>query len=228
MLRFKTFLRSAQLVVSLLVMAFGVDLITKSNLGTSPISSVPYVLSLAFPFTFGEFTILINALIVLIQVLILRKAFPPQQILQLIVGTLFGFFVDFGMFIFSFVHPNYYGLRLMILLLGCILLAVGIYFEVNAKLVMNPGEGLVRALNLKTGRKFGSLKVAVDCTLVIIAVAISLLAFRSIRGIREGTIVSALLVGNIVRLTHFLVERIRYSRHTKRADVDRDTEELSA
>lgn len=195
--------------------ALGAALITKSNLGTSPISSIPYVLSLIFPLTFGEFTILVNVLFVLIQFLILKKEFHPRQILQVVVGTIFGFFIDFGMFVFSFVNPTFYVTKIVDLLLGCCILAFGIYVQVDANVIYNPGEGLVKAISIKTGKKFGTLKIANDWTLVIIAVIISLIAFRTIKGLREGTILSAILVGSMVKIIHSIFGHLHIEKRLK-------------
>ena len=52
--------RHLTLLVGLLIMSFGVAFSIKAGLGTSPVSSVPYVLSLIVPMTVGETTILIN------------------------------------------------------------------------------------------------------------------------------------------------------------------------
>jgi uncharacterized membrane protein YczE len=62
-------------LVGLFVNALGVSLVTKANLGTSPISSIPYVLSLNFPFTLGNFTIFFSIFLIVLQILILRKNF---------------------------------------------------------------------------------------------------------------------------------------------------------
>ncbi len=215
MSRTKIALRSIELILALFLMALGVALITKSNLGTSPISSIPYVLSLIFPLTFGEFTTLVNALLVLIQLAILKKEFPPKQFLQAVVGSFFGFFIDFGMFLFSSVNPTFYALRIVVLLSGCFILALGIYFEVDANIIVNPGEGIVKVISAKSGRKFGTIKIAFDCTLVVTAVIISLIAFRTVKGIREGTIISAILVGSMVKMVHFICGHLHIEKRLK-------------
>lgn len=181
-------------------MGLGVDLITKSNLGTSPISSVPYVLSMIFPLTFGEITFLLSLSFILVQIIILRKDFPKEQFLQVLVGPIFGFFIDFGMDIFAFVNSKFYAEKIIILLLGCVLLALGIYLQVVANVIINPGEGVVKTIANKTGQEFGTIKVMFDCTLVLIATVISLFTFKTIKGLREGTIISAVLVGYITKI----------------------------
>ena len=52
--------------IGLYINSLGVALITKASLGTSPISSIPYVLSLNFPFTLGNFTIFFSLFLILV------------------------------------------------------------------------------------------------------------------------------------------------------------------
>lgn len=186
------------LLIGLFFMGLGISLVTRSALGTSPISSVPWVLCLALPITFGEFTMALGMLFFLAEVLIIGKAFPKHQYLQIVVGLSLGAFVDLGMVLSAGVHPDFYAEEIAVLLFGCVVLALGIFLQVAANVIMNPGEGLVKAIATKTGRRFGIVKVLFDSTLVLSAVCISLVAFGSIRGLREGTVISAILVGYII------------------------------
>lgn len=197
-------------IVGLFFMGLGVALITKSNLGTSPISSVPYVLSMIFPITIGQFTFLLNLVFLLIQIILLGRHFPKKQYFQVLVGPFFGLFIDLGMFIFYFVNPDFYVGKLLALLLGCIVLALGVYLQVEANVILNPGEGLIKVLADKTRIKFGSIKIMFDWTLVIIAAMISLFAFQAIKGIGIGTIISAFLVGYIIKAFSNLLQCIHY------------------
>jgi uncharacterized membrane protein YczE len=179
-------------------MGLGISLVTRSTLGTSPISSVPYVLSLALPITFGEFTFVITLMFFAAEVLIIGKGFPKHQYFQIIVALLLGTFVDVGMFLSAGIHPGVYPEQIAVVLLGSVVLALGIFLQVAANVILNPGEGLVKAIAEKTHRRFGIVKVCFDSTLVLSAAFISLAAFGSIRGLREGTVISAILVGYII------------------------------
>jgi uncharacterized membrane protein YczE len=179
-------------------MGLGISLVTRSTLGTSPISSVPYVLSLALPVTFGEFTFAITLLFFIAEVLIMGKTFPKIQYFQIIVALFLGTFVDVGMFLSSGVYPGIYPEQIAIVLLGSIVLALGIFLQVTANVILNPGEGLVRAIAEKTHKRFGIIKVMFDSTLVAGAALISFAAFGTIQGLREGTVISAILVGYII------------------------------
>lgn len=194
----KRVVRYLILGAGLFFMGLGVALTTRSDLGTSPISSLPYVLSLIFPLTLGQFTFLLSLVFLLAQVLLLGRDFPPGQLLQVLVGIVFGLFIDLGMALTRPVAPGRYAGRIVALLLGNLALGLGVYLQVTARVIINPGEGVVRTLAERAGLRFGHLKVAFDATLVAVAVALSLLAFRHPRGVREGTLVSAALVGLIV------------------------------
>jgi len=207
-MRIRLALRYTILLCGLFFMGLGISLTTKSNLGITPISSLPYVLSMIAPLTFGEFTFLLSLFFVSVQIMLLRNTFPRLQYLQVLVGALFGAFVDLGMFLCSWINPHSYGHKVAVLLIGSVVLALGVYLEVIANVIINPGEGAVRTIAKKTGIRFGSVKVLFDGTLTVIAVILSLAAFGSIRGIREGTIISALLVGSITNGFHFAVSRL--------------------
>lgn len=105
-------------LVGLFINAVGVSLITKASLGTSPISSIPYVLSLHFPLTLGNFTIIFSVLLILLQLLILRKNFRIEDILQIPVSVVFGYFIDLTMYLLFWVEPQGYAVKLVALVAG--------------------------------------------------------------------------------------------------------------
>lgn len=191
-------LRYSTLLLGLFFMGLGISLITKSYLGTSPISSVPYVLCLAFPVTFGEFAFLLGIFFLLIEIILLGKDFPKIQYLQVFVGLALGFFIDIGMMLFFFVEPEFYPLKIITLIAGCIILALGVYLEVTSDTFVYPGDAVVRIIAEKAGKRFGTVKVAFDTTLCCTAGAISFFFFGTLKGLGEGTIISALIVGYII------------------------------
>lgn len=187
-------------IVGLFINSLGVSLITKANLGTSPISAVPYVLSLRFPMTLGQFTILFSILLIVIQLIILRKNFKIEHSLQIPISVVFGYFIDLTMSMLSFVNPDQYVFKMIYLLIGCLILGFGVYMEVLADVAMLPGESFVRAIVMTWKTKFGTTKVAFDVSLTITAALLSFLFFKHLSGVREGTIIAALLVGFIARI----------------------------
>ena len=187
-------------LVGLFVNSLGVSLITKANLGTSPISSIPYVLSLNFPFTLGNFTIFFSIFLIVLQLIILRKNFKLEHILQIPVSIIFGYFIDLTMILFSWVNPEAYIMKIVYLLIGCLILGVGVYMEVLADVVMLPGESFVRAIVLTWKTNFGTTKIYFDVSMSVIAAVLSFVFAGKLAGVREGTVIAALLVGFIARL----------------------------
>ena len=188
------------LCVGLVIMSFGVAFSIKAGLGTSPISSLPYVLSLRFPVTLGQFTFLMNMLFILAQVLLLRRNFRPIQFLQVAVNVVFSLFIDVSMRLLSWMEVGALPMQLLALVVGCAVLGFGISVEVAPRVLMVPGEGIVQAIATVTGWRFGNVKTAFDATLVSTALLLSLLFFHRLQGLGIGTIFSALAVGRFVDL----------------------------
>lgn len=186
-------------LLGLFISSFGVSFITRSNLGTSPISSVPYVLSLNFSWSLGEFTIAFSALLILLQILILRKNFRLEHLLQIPISIAFGYFIDLTMILLSSLNPSSYLIKLVCLIFGCVILGFGVYLEVLADVAMLPGESFVRAVTSTWNTDFGMTKVAFDVTITVSAVVLSFLFAHQLEGIREGSLIAALLVGFIAR-----------------------------
>lgn len=187
------------LLAGLAVMAFGVACSIKANLGTSPISSVPYVISLFSPLTVGTATILMHCVFILIQILLLRKQYHPIQLMQLPVAVFFGYLTDFGVWAVRGISCNSYWQQWVLCLIGVFLVAVGVSLEVKAGVVVLAGEGIVLAVCKIFPVKFGYMKVGFDVTLVVIACILSLVFTGHLQGVREGTVAAALLVGMIAK-----------------------------
>ncbi len=188
-------------IISLFFSALGVAFTKHGELGVSPISSVANVLSLKFPsLSLGTWLILWNCFLIAGQIILLRKKFQPIQLLQIPLSFLFGWFTDFGMLLVSFIPVNLYPIRLAMVIIGIIILAFGISLSVIANVIMNSGEAFVKAIADTFRKKFGNVKIAFDVCCVIISILLSLVFFNfRIVGTREGTIISALLTGVVVK-----------------------------
>lgn len=187
-------------LVGLFINSLGVSFVTKASLGTSPISSIPYVLSLNFPLTLGQFTIIFSLLLVVLQLIILRKNFKLEHILQIPISIIFGYFIDLTMLMLDFIEPHTYLQSAVYLVIGCVILGFGVYTEVLADVAMLPGESFVRAVCSTWNTDFGTTKIIFDVSMTIIAGVLSFIFAHKLSGIREGTIIAALLVGYIARL----------------------------
>lgn len=188
------------LLVGLFVNGLGVSFITKAGLGTSPITSIPYTLSLGFTPTVGMFTLVFNIFLVILQVILLRRNFQLQNLLQLPIIALFSFFIDLTMSLLGFMQPETYSMKVVSLIVGCLILGFGVFMEMVANVAMLPGEATVRAVSDVFSTDFGKTKIAFDSSMTVIAAILSFIMFKHLDGVREGTIVAAILVGFIARL----------------------------
>ena len=185
--------------IGLLILAFGVAFSVNSNLGVSPANSFPYVVSLILNTKMGNCVTVIFICYILLQILILRKDFQWINLTQILFSTLFGKFVDFAkMILDGFCFPTYAG-RLLMLAISIVLIAIGISMYMGAKLVNMPTEGLASAIAAKLPNKeFHQTKVMVDCASVGTALILSVCFLGGLQGIREGTIISAIVIGKVI------------------------------
>ena len=193
--------RYSLFIISLWFSALGVAVTKCGSLGVSCISSVPNVLSLRFTaLIIGGWTFVWNTLLVICQIGLLRKNFQKIQLLQIPLSFLFGWFTDVAMLLAVRIPVNSYPMQLFMVVLGVVILAFGITLGVIANVVLNAGEGIVKALADVSGKEFGFVKVRFDVVCVILSLVISLATFGGkIIGVREGTLIAAFLNGTMVK-----------------------------
>lgn len=202
------FKRFILLCSGLIIMAIGVAFSIKAGLGTSPISSVPYVTAKISGLSVGITTIIMNALFIIIQIYILNKEYDWFQLLQFPAAILFGSTIDIAVLFIDFISISSYWQQWILCILGIIFLALGISFEIQANLVTTAGEGVVLAICKVFPIKFGNMKVIFDITLVTISVLLSIIFLGELTGVREGTIAAAILVGLITKKTNILTQKL--------------------
>lgn len=195
------------LCAGLVIMAFGVAFSIKGGLGTSPISSLPYVLSLFTPFTVGTATIAMHVTLILLQILLLRRQYEPIQLIQLPVALVFGTLTDGAVWTIQNITVQSYAARWLLCAVGILLVGVGVSFEVTAGVVTLAGEGMVLAVCRAFGTPFPKTKVGFDVTLVLIASVLSLLFLHRLEGVREGTVAAAILVGMVAKQVNRPMQR---------------------
>lgn len=165
------------LFISLFFLALGVAVCVRSNLGSSVISSAPYAFSLAGAkgivpsLSLGMYTNALNVLLVIGQIIVLGRQFQAVQFLQLLIGTVFGVLIDFSMFLTSFFPPVGMTFQIVAMIIGCSVMALGVAMEIRCASITMPGEGLPAAISKKTGKPFATMKIYVDVSLVVAAVA---------------------------------------------------------
>lgn len=202
------FKRFILLCSGLIIMAIGVAFSIKAGLGTSPISSVPYVTAKISGLSVGITTIIMNALFIIIQICILNKEYDWFQLLQFPAAILFGSTIDIAALFIDFISISSYWQQWILCIWGIIFLALGISFEIQANLVTTAGEGVVLAICKVFPIKFGNMKVIFDITLVTISVLLSIIFLGELTGVREGTIAAAILVGLITKKTNILTQKL--------------------
>lgn len=192
--------------LSLFFMGNGIAMVTNAQLGTTPISSVPYVVGKIFGFSMGTGTFAVNTLMLLAQIPLLGKTFRPRQLLQLPCVFVFSLFIDLGMWITHALIPESWPMCLVMALTGCLIMAFGIMLEITSSTMVIPGEGFVLALAYRFKLPFANLKVINDVSLVALAAALGWFCLGSIEGLREGTVITAFLTGVFIR---FFTRRFR-------------------
>ena len=201
--------RIVLLCIGLSVMAFGVAFSIKAALGTSPISSVPYVTAVISKLSVGTTTIIMNFLFVLIQIAILRRKYDWFQLLQFPAAVLFGMMIDVAENMLQSIWVSDYAGQWLLCALGIVLIALGVSIEVMANLVTTAGEGIVLAICQVAPIKFSNMKVVFDVTLVCLSLLLSFVFLGHMEGVREGTLAAAVCVGLLTKLTNRLMNPVR-------------------
>lgn len=187
--------------LGLFTLAFGIALSVKSNLGVSPVSSVPLVLSKISGLSLGTVTALVYIFNLVLQAVILRRDYKPANLLQIAVTFLFGFFTDATIWLTSFLPvTDSYIIRIVYLAFGIAFVALGVFFYLTTSLMALPTDGTVQAIALKGRFKLHKVKIGYDCASTALALVLSLLFLRGIEGIGIGTIAAALGVGRLLGL----------------------------
>ncbi|MDO5677271.1 MAG: DUF6198 family protein [Propionibacteriaceae bacterium] len=193
------FLRYLTFFIGIFIMSVGIAMTVHSHIGTTPISAIPLVMSYATPFTLGQYTVAINVLLLLAQIAVLRRQFEPIQLLQVPAAFLFGAFCDLSVWLLDGFQPTFWPTQLAYSTLGSLVLGVGVWLQVTPRVLTLAGDGISVAVAKVTGREFGAVKITLDSVLVAIALLLSFLLLGRLEGVREGTFISAFLVGFVVR-----------------------------
>ena len=196
------------LLVSLFIMTLGVAVCVRSMLGSSVISTLPYVFEMAGKrglgvpeLTIGQYTYLMNALLVVGQIAVLRRRFEAVQLFQLLVGFVFGSLIDMNMLLTAWLQPSGIAAKIVAQVVGCTVLGIGIALEVRCGSVTMPGEGFPVAVSEVTGVEFPKVKMCVDTMLVVLAVVFCYVFFGAWQWyiVGVGTLFAMIYVGIVVR-----------------------------
>lgn len=182
------------------LVALGVIVSVKSRLGVTPVQSIPYVISRLSGIDQGIVTMGVYIFYVLLQVIILRRAFRPAGLLQILVAVLFGIFVTLCARLVTYTPPDAYYARLPLMCASVVLIALGLLFYLTAELTPQPAEGLILAIAQITGGQIHNIKVALDSAMVAAAALLSFIASGEVAGVREGTFIAMISVGKVLGL----------------------------
>ncbi len=222
-------------LAGLFLMAVGVVCSARSSLGVSPVSSLGNVLyqigrAAGAPdfINLGNCTTGVFCLYLVVELLILGRDFKPVMLLQIAVSLLFGQLVNLASAILAFLPvPGSYAVQMLYLLISIPLVSAGVMLYLSPNLFPMPGEGLSLAISEKTGISVGTAKTIFDCSVVVLSIAASLLYFRALVGVREGTIICALLVGFVFRLLQKPFQKPLLRFVERESKVDRALEAAS-
>ncbi len=190
------------LLLGLMICSFGVAFTTRAGLGTSPVSSIPYSLSLAIPtLSFGSVLVLFCYFQIIVQLVLLRRqCVISELIIQAVLAFVYGYLTDFSMFLLRNVKFDTYIQRLIFFIVGCLILAFGVYMELVGDVAMLSGDAFIKAIAQVCKKPYSNVKVATDFTMSVLAGIICLVSLGKLEGVREGTIIAAFLVGFIIKL----------------------------
>jgi len=187
-------------ILGLMLISFAIALSVNCDLGVSPVSSLPYVISQILDISMGTCSILVYAVYILIQMILGGRKFQPALLLQLLFVTVFGYFIDLAKYLLDSFPPANYLDQLLMLAVSIVMLSFSIVLYVDVKIVPMPAEGLVECISDKFSIPFSTVKMAFDCASVAVGLTLCFLFLGKVVGIREGTVLTAVLVGKLTGL----------------------------
>ena len=198
-------------LIGLFIASMGVAFSTKAGLGTSPVASVPYSVSLISGlFTFGGWLNLWSVIQITTQVLILKGKVNYVEIaIQTVLAFVYGYLTNFSCWIIKGLQVNSYASQLIYLAVSCFVLGLGLWIQFKGGVAMLPGEAMNRAISQVTGKKYENVKIFFDILYIVMAVIICLIFIGKLEGVREGSIIAAIVIGNIIKIYNKLFEKIK-------------------
>ena len=197
-------------IIGLFIAAMGVALSTKASLGTSPVASVPYSVSLmSGRFTFGGWLNLWSVIQITVQVLVLRRKCKPVEIvIQTILAFVYGYLTNFACYLIRGLDVQGYIFQFACMLLGCVVLGLGIWVQLKGNVAMLPGEAMNRAISTVTGKKYENIKIFFDVVYILVSALLGICFLGGLKGVREGSIIAAVLIGNIIKGYNYVWNRM--------------------
>ncbi|MBQ9227440.1 MAG: hypothetical protein IJ168_01305 [Eubacterium sp.] len=208
--------RYALFLIGLFIASMGVAFSTKAGLGTSPVASLPYSVSLVSSlFSFGGWLNLLSVVQIAVQVALLRQKCKPLEIvIQTALAFVYGYLTNLSCYLIRNLPVPTYAHQLLYMALGCVVLAFGLWVQLRGGVAMLPGEAMNRAISVVTGKRYENIKILFDVIYIALSAVICLVFLGKLEGVREGSIIAAVAVGSLVRLYNRLFTKLKKSNKT--------------
>lgn len=198
-----TFKRVFNYVFGLYLITLGVAFSIKSGLGSAPVSSIPYAMNLIWAIEIGVATFIFHTLLVLIELILLRRDFKKKHFFQVFVGVLFGAFTSFSVSLMYFIPPaNNFIIALIFSILSIFFIALGLFFYVPTNIIPLSVEGVTQAIAIVSNRPFHRIKIYFDVCVVLTALILSYGFLGEFGSVGIGTVLGALFIGTTVKYIH--------------------------
>ena len=208
----KTIQQYTLFLIGLFIASLGVAFSTKAGLGTSPVASLPYSVSLVNGlFSFGGWLNVLSVIQISIQVMLLRRKCKPVEIaIQTILAFVYGYLTNLSCWLIRDIPVNSYLEQLLYLTISCFVLAFGIWMQFRGKVAMLPGEAMNRAISEVTGKRYENIKIFFDIFYIAASAVVCLVFMGELKGVREGSIIAAVAVGLIIKLYNKIFEKKKH------------------
>lgn len=202
-------------LAGLFIASMGVAFSAKAGLGTSPVASVPYSVSLVSSLlSFGGWLNLLSVIQIALQVIVLKgKCNYIEIAIQTVLAFVYGYLTNFSVWLIKDIKVTAYQMQFLFMLIGCVILALGIWIQLKGAVAMLPGEAMNRAISKVFSLRYENVKIIFDILYIAIAAAICLIFIGKLKGVREGSIIAAILVGNIIKFYNFVFNKIKSKQH---------------
>ena len=200
----------ALFLTGLFISSMGVAFSTKAGLGTSPVASVPYSVSLVSRLlTFGGWLNLLSVIQIITQVAVLKgKCNYAEIAVQTVLAFVYGYLTNLSVWLIRGITVSGYPMQFVFMLLGCVILALGIWIQFKGGVAMLPGEAMNRAISKVTGRRYENIKILFDILYIALSAVICLVFLGKLQGVREGSIIAAFAVGSIIKVYNKLFDKL--------------------
>ncbi len=198
-------------LTGLFIASMGVAFSTKAGLGTSPVASLPYSVSLVSSLlSFGGWLNVLSVIQIAVQVILLRRKCKPLEIvIQTILAFVYGYLTNLSCWLIRDIPVNGYPEQLLYMAVGCIVLAFGIWMQLKGGVAMLPGEAMNRAVSEVTGKRYENIKILFDIIYIALSAVICLVFLGELKGVREGSIIAAVAVGLLIKLYNLIFDKLK-------------------